>query len=148
MGHCCFTLHKGTSLCRIFSLILRSIGSKEVDSIDSYQNTKASILRSYVIIIACVSCLSGCYSLSQEKFETYVSKNVSAGMSLSSVSNRLRIDGFICDSQSYRPMTSCTRSFNNLPTLQNCLERINLYPSQDNINVERVETLQITCVGF
>lgn len=107
-----------------------------------------STLRNFAVIIALVSCLSGCYTISQEKFEAYVSNNVSAGMSLTSASKRLSIDGFTCDSQSFRLMTSCTRSFNNLPTLQNCLERINLFPAQDNISVERVETLKITCVGF
>jgi len=87
--------------------------------------------------------LSGCYALNQEKFETYVSRNISAGMSLTSASNYLNVDGFTCDSQSFRPMISCTRSFNNLPTLQNCQERINLYPDQAYTNVEKVETMQM-----
>lgn len=105
-------------------------------------------MRHYIFIIIFVFNLSGCYTLNQEKLETYVTNNVASGMSLSSVSIYLEEDGFTCDSQSFKPIISCTRSFNNFLTLQNCQERINLYPDQTYTNVEKVEPMQIMCVGF
>lgn len=105
-------------------------------------------MRHNIFIIIFAFSLSGCYTINQEKFETYVSNNVTAGMSLSNASTYLKQDGFTCDSQSFKPIVSCTRSFNNFSTLQNCQERINFYPDQSYTNVEKVELMQIMCVGF
>lgn len=105
-------------------------------------------MRQYIIVSILLFTLSGCYTLNQEKLETYVADNFSVGMSLSNASTYFENDGFTCDSKNFKPLISCVRSFNNLPTLQNCQERIYLYPNQSHTEVEKIETMQIMCIGF
>lgn len=104
-------------------------------------------MRRHALALFSLACLSGCYTVNQERFSAYAASAVSAGTPLAAATARLQKDGFHCDPRSSAPATTCTRDRQSLLPYT-CIERINLFPREDGTTIARVEVPQIMCAGL
>jgi len=104
-------------------------------------------LLKYLITLGCLFCLSGCYTVNNERFSADMHALVQPGMDMKAAIKRLETDGFDCDAVSAAPATTCTKTRQNLLPYS-CIERVNVFPADEKIRVERIQVPEILCAGL
>lgn len=99
------------------------------------------------MIAACALCLTGCYTVNDQRFASHVQTLVSVGMPKGDAIAALQHDGFTCDSMQPMPSKTCS-NFRQQLLPSTCVERVNLYMSDRRPDIERVEVQKIMCAGF
>jgi hypothetical protein len=82
-----------------------------------------------------------------QRFQTFVEKNVSSGMSLADAERHLKHAGFSCDDRVAAPEISCARDRQSLLPYA-CIQRVNLLTGPDGTTVIEVTPKPIGCAGL
>jgi hypothetical protein len=104
-------------------------------------------MRRVGLSLGCLLCLSGCYTVNNERFATDIRARVTPGMDVSTATNRLKSNGFDCDSRSAAPAITCTKTRQSLLPYT-CIERVNLFLIGMPAQVDHVEVPKIMCAGL
>jgi hypothetical protein len=101
----------------------------------------------YALIAGFLLCLSGCYTVNNGRFSSDMRALVRPGMQMNAAIERLKLEGFDCDSRSAAPAITCTKTRQSLLPYT-CIERVNLVPAAGLGTVERVDIPKIACAGL
>jgi len=96
---------------------------------------------------ALMLCLSGCYTVNDERFSAHVRTLVRPEMPLEQGIQALQNDGFLCYPMSPAPSKTCSKTRQRLLP-STCIERVNLHASDNPPKVGHVEVRKIVCAGL
>jgi hypothetical protein len=99
------------------------------------------------VIGVCMLCLAGCYTINDQRFSAHVQTLVQPDIPVDAAIAALQNDGFICDPMLPTPSKTCSKIRQRLLP-STCVERVNLYVSDNRRKVEHVEVRKIMCAGF
>lgn len=95
----------------------------------------------------CTLCLTGCYTPNDQRFATHVQTLVEAGMPMEAAIAALEADGFVCDPALPDRSKTCSKIRERLLP-STCVERVNLYASDIQPGIARVDVRKIVCAGL
>lgn len=101
----------------------------------------------HALIAGPLLCLTGCYTVNNDRFSSDMRTMVRPGMQMRAAIERLELEGFSCDPRSAAPATTCTKTRQSLLPYT-CLERVNLVPAIGLASVELVDIPKIACAGL
>ena len=88
--------------------------------------------------------LTGCYTVDQNRFSSFVSGTIAPGMPMEQALVRMTAEGFYCDAKAAPPAIVCTRSQQRLP-LGSCIEQVNLSRAGSGKVLGAVDVAPIKC---
>jgi hypothetical protein len=97
--------------------------------------------------VAMVVALTGCYTVDQNRFSTFVAGTVAPGMPVEQALVRMAAEGFYCDSKAEAPAIVCTRSQQRVFP-GSCIERVDLSRAGSGKTVGAVDIAPIKCVHW
>jgi len=102
------------------------------------------------IILAGLLLLTGCPGMSKKdnaRFQSVVTKNVSAGMPFATALQNLRKAGFSCEDRPATIEVTCTRGRQSLLPYA-CIQRVNLLTDSNRTTLATVTPAPIFCAGL
>lgn len=97
--------------------------------------------------VAMAVALTGCYTVDQNRFSSFVAGTVAPGMPMEQALVRMAAEGFYCDSKTEAPAIVCTRSQQRVFP-GSCIERVDLMRSGSGKTVGAVDIAPIKCVHW
>lgn len=91
--------------------------------------------------------LTGCYTVDQNRFSTFVAGTVTPGMPMEQALVRMAAEGFYCDGKAQPPAIVCTRSQQRIFP-GSCIEQVNLGRSGSGKTLGTVDIAPIKCVHW
>ncbi|MBA5686301.1 hypothetical protein [Rugamonas apoptosis] len=99
------------------------------------------------IAVAMAAVLTGCYTVDQNRFSTFVAGTVMPGMPMEQALVRMAAEGFYCDSKAEAPAIVCTRSQQRIFP-GSCIEQVDLRRASAGKAVGTVDIAPIKCVHW
>lgn len=98
-------------------------------------------------VLAAAMALTGCYTVDQNRFSTFVAGTVTPGMPMEQALVRMTAEGFYCDGKVQPPAIVCTRSQQRLLP-GSCVEQVNLSRGGSGKTVGAVDIAPIKCTRW